>query len=63
MAFSSLKLTATKQEKLLANFYKDIHQGKRNFATNGEVSTFFNEDEPDDDIQDDDVVETEAGVN
>ena len=63
MALSSRKPTATKQEKLLANFYKQIYQGEQNFVTNEEVSAFVDEDEPDDNIHEDDVVETETGVD
>ena len=63
MASSSRKLTATEQEKLLAKFYKEIYQGERNFATNEEVSAFVDEDKPDDDIHDDDVLETKADIN
>ena len=63
MASSSRKLTATEQENLLANFYKEIYQGERNFATSEEVSAFLDEDKPDDDIHDDGVVENKAGVD
>ena len=63
MASSSRELTATKQEKLLVNFYKEIYKGERNFATNEEVSAFVDENELDNDIHGDDVVETEAGID
>lgn len=63
MTLSSRKRTATKQEKLLGYFYKEIYQGERNFATNEEVSELVDEYEPDVDIRDSNLVETEAGVN
>ena len=63
MAASSLsRLTTSEQEKLLAAFYKEIYQEERNFANNGEVPKFVDEDESDDDDHDDDFVETDADV-
>ena len=63
MASWSPKRTATKQKRFLANFYEGIYQGERNFASNEEVSAFVDEDEPDDDIHDNEEVETKAGVD